>query len=410
MMNFNKKPVLILIVIIPVILLGATIFLLFENENKSTPISSYSSDSTNVVDSLNDNEVGISQNDIVFSHDEKISIAEEIVVTHIATPEVVKALYISSWVAGSSKYREPILKIIDETEINSLVIDIKDSTGKISFKIKDALIEELESAENRIRDIKQLTTLLHEKGIYIIGRISVFQDSYVANKKPEWAIKRISDGKVWKDKKGLSFLDPSSKEVIDYTITIAKASYELGFDEINFDYIRYPTDGNMKDINYQLNEGKTRADKMERFFVYLNSEMKKEKNIPLSADLFGLTTEAQDDMGIGQIWEKTIPHFDFICPMIYPSHYPKGYLGFSNPAEQPYKVIYNALKQAIIKTEAIGEDINKIRPWLQDFDLGASYTKDMIRAQIEATNDNGISSWMLWDPKNKYTPAGLLKG
>ena len=282
MMNFNKKPVLILIVIIPVILLGATIFLLFENENMSTPISSYSSDSTNVVDSLNNNEVGINQNDTVFSHDEKISIAEEIIVTHIATPEVVKALYISSWVAGSSKYREPILKIIDETEINSIVIDIKDSTGKISFKIKDALIEELEAAENRILDIKQLTTLLHEKGIYIIGRISVFQDSYVANKKPEWAIKRISDGKVWKDKKGLSFLDPSSKEVMDYTITIAKASYELGFDEINFDYIRFPTDGNMKDINYQLKEGKTRADKMESFFVYLNAEMKKVWADPVS--------------------------------------------------------------------------------------------------------------------------------
>ena len=113
-------------------------------------------------------------------------------------------------------------------------------------------------------------------------------------------------------------------------------------------------------------------------------------------------------MGIGQVWEKIIPHFDFICPMVYPSHYPAGHAGYKNPALYPYEVISRALQGANIKTKAIGENTDKIRPWLQDFDLGATYTKDLVRAQMKATYDNGLDSWMLWDPSNKYTPSALL--
>ena len=137
--------------------------------------------------------------------------------------------------------------------------------------------------------------------------------------------------------------------------------------------------------------------------------MKKDENIPISADLFGLTTEVNNDMGIGQVWEKALPHFDFLSPMVYPSHYPPGSSGYKNPALYPYEIVSKALASAVKKTNAVqGQSIAKIRPWLQDFDLGATYTKEMVRAQMKATYDNGLDSWMLWDPSNKYTPSALL--
>jgi len=328
-------------------------------------------------------------------------------VTHIKTPESVKALYMSGWVAGSDKFRDSLIKIVDETELNTVVIDIKDSTGRISFATDNPDIQKIGSSENRIKDVKALVALLHSKNIYVVGRISTFQDAYLTKLKPEWAIKKISDGGVWKDRKGLSFLDPTNKNVQQYILNVALYSYGVGFDEINLDYIRYPSDGNIKDINYNLAVGETRADNMEKFFKYFSSEIKKNENIPISADVFGLTTEAKDDMGIGQVWEKVIPYFDFVCPMVYPSHYPSGHAGYKNPALYPYEVINRALASAVVRSKAVNQDISKIRPWLQDFDMGATYTKELIKAEMKATYDNGLDSWMLWDPSNKYTPSAL---
>ena len=335
-------------------------------------------------------------------------VASNIPVTHIKTPEKVKAIYLSGWVAGSVDFRNSLIKMVDNTELNAVVIDIKDSTGRVSFATEDPVIQKIGSSENRIKNIKSLTALLHSKGIYIIGRISTFQDPYLTKLKPEWAIKKISNGEVWKDRKGLSFLDPTNKNVHNYVLSLALDSYKEGFDEINFDYIRYPSDGNMKDINYNLSAGKTRADNIEAFFKFISTEIKKVDNVPISGDLFGLTTETNDDMGIGQVWEKAIPYFDFLCPMVYPSHYPAGYGGYKNPAQYPYEVINKALVSAVVKTKSVNQSISKIRPWLQDFDLGAVYTKDLIRAEMKAVYDNGLSSWMLWDPSNKYTPQALL--
>ena len=335
------------------------------------------------------------------------SVINPMVVTHVSTPKQVKAVYISAWVAGSPKFRDSIIKIIDETEINAIVIDVKDSTGRVSFEMPNSLIKDSGSVEKRIANIRSLTDTLHKKNIYIIGRISVFQDPYMTKKNPSWSITKKSDGTVWKDRKGLSFLDPAKKEVHDYIVAIGKGAYDEGFDELNFDYIRYPSDGNMKDINYHLKEGETRSDNIEKFFKYLSLEIKKDANIPMSADLFGLTTEVNDDMGIGQVWEKALPYFDYLSPMVYPSHYPAGHAGYKNPSNYPYEVINRALASAVKKTTAAGFDISKIRPWLQDFDLGAVYTKEMVRAQIKAVYDNGLTSWMLWDPSNKYTPQAL---
>ncbi len=338
---------------------------------------------------------------------ENVPVIAPIVVTHINTPKELKAVYISSWVAGSAKFRDKVVDLIDKTELNAIVIDVKDSTGRISFHMDNPLLIKSGSIEKRIPNIRALTDMLHKKNIYIIGRVAVFQDPYMTKARPDLAITRKSDGGVWKDRKGLSFLDPANKEVYDYTATIAKSAYEEGFDEINFDYIRYPSDGNMKDINYHLKQGETRSDNIEKFFKYISTEIKKDKNIPMSADLFGLTTESLDDMGIGQVWEKALPYFDFLCPMVYPSHYPPGHAGFKNPSLHPYEVINEALLGAISKTEKVQGDKNKIRPWLQDFNLGAVYTKDLIQLEMKAVYDNKLKSWMLWDPANVYTPSAL---
>jgi hypothetical protein len=334
----------------------------------------------------------------------------EMPVIHIATPEFVKSIYISAWVAGSAKHMTRINDLLDTTELNAIVIDVKDSTGKVSFHTDNELINSLGASEKRIADVKGLIADLHKRNIYVIGRISVFQDPYMTKKKPEWAVKKKSDGTVWKDRKGLSFLDPANKDVWEYISTVAHTAYDVGFDEINFDYIRYPSDGNMKDINYSLSEGKTRASNIEDFFIYLHDDMKKDVDIPMSADLFGLTAVnvGNDDMGIGQIMEKALPHFDFIAPMVYPSHFAKDWNGYKNSAEHPYEVINITMKSAVSKSVALGLPASKIRPWLQDFSIGGTkYTKEMIQAQIKGTYDAGLNSWMLWDPKNIYTKEAL---
>ncbi len=333
-----------------------------------------------------------------------------IVVTHIKTPDPLKAVYISAWVAGSPNLRDKIINMIDTTEINAVVIDVKDSTGKISFPVDNPDLAKFGSTEKRIKNAKELVDMFHKKNIYVIGRVSVFQDPYMTGHKPEWAVTRKSDGKVWKDRKGLSFMDPSKQEVWDYNLAIIKDAYAQGFDELNLDYIRYPSDGNIKDINYHLVDGKTRADNIKSFFEYINREAKKDNPIVLSADLFGLvtvTTSATDDLGIGQILEHALLHFDYVAPMVYPSHYATGWHNFKNPAVHPYDVIKISMDSAVVKAKAINVPASKLRPWLQDFDMGAKYTPDMVRAQIKATNDAGLTSWMLWDPANTYTVSAL---
>jgi hypothetical protein len=332
-------------------------------------------------------------------------VSTEIPVVHIPMPASVRAVYVSGWVAGNKTLRNKIIKLVDETEINAVVIDIKDSTGKVSFHTDNPEIIAIGSSENRISDIRELITHLHEKNIYVIGRISVFQDPYLTHLKPEWAIHRKSNGNIWKDRKGLSFLDPTNTDVWNYITTLAIESYRIGFDEINFDYIRFPSDGNISDITYPSGT-LTRADHIENFFKHIDQVLRKEKSIPISADLFGMTTTANNDLGIGQVLERALPYFDAIAPMIYPSHYPKNFQGYTNPAAHPGSIISIAMKGGIAKAKVLEKPATVFRPWLQDFNMGATYGPTEIRAQIDALHELGIDSWMMWDPANTYTTGG----
>ncbi|MBI5140249.1 MAG: hypothetical protein HZA94_02280 [Candidatus Vogelbacteria bacterium] len=327
---------------------------------------------------------------------------------HIKTPESVKAIYMSSWVAGSPVYRKRLVDMIESTELNSVVIDVKDSTGKIAFEMEDPLVKSIGAFENRMPDARSFIKSLHEKNIYVIARIAVFQDPHVTKVQPEWAVRTKKTGAIWKDRNGLSWANMASREFWDYIVAIARESYKAGFDELNFDYVRFPSDGNMIDIAYPgFDEGMvTKAEQLRRFFEYLSENLRLTK-APLSVDLFGMTTTNTDDLNIGQVLENALPYFDYVAPMVYPSHYPPTFNGWKKLATVPYELIKFVMEEGVKRTIAASFSPNKLRPWLQDFDLGAIYTAPMVRDQIQATYDVGLNSWMLWDAGNKYTLSVL---
>jgi hypothetical protein len=330
----------------------------------------------------------------------------EFVVTHIPTPNPLKAVYMTSWAGGNEKFRKHLFDLIDNTEINAVVIDIKDYTGRISFPVSNPDLIRIGSVDNRIPDIKEFIGKLHDKGVYVIGRISSFQDSFLIDIYPESAVKN-KEGKIWKDYKGVKWLDPGSEQVWKYLVAIGREAHSVGFDELNFDYIRFPSDGDMENIVYPWSEGKARREVMKSFFVYLREQFAT-SSIPLSVDFFGLTTSASGDLGIGQNLTDALMYFDYVAPMVYPSHFAKGFIGIPKPAEKPYEVIRYSMDQAIIRTNTASTSPDKIRPWLQAFDLGAIYTPAMVRAQIQATNDSGLSSWMLWNAGSVYKKDALM--
>lgn len=372
------------------------------------------------------------------------------VVQHVPLPEQVKAIYMTACVAGTPSFRQQLIELVVETEINAIMIDIKDYSGTISFPpAGEAWQAAWEAAECGARDMRELIATLHDRGIFVIGRISVFQDPFYAPLHPELAVLRSDRQTVWRDGKGLAFIDVAAKPYWDHIIELAVESYTIGFDEINFDYVRYPSDGNMQDIYYPASiAGEYGADKqanLEAFFAYLHTAMSDESRFAAvrhentgrasstpwtSADLFGMTTTNFDDLSIGQVLDRAAPYFDFIAPMVYPSHYPPNYLGLGDPNDVPYEVVFHAMQSGVNRLlasttpmqgflhERIGTSTpavyrkptftaNTLRTWIQDFDYGGDYDAADVRAQIKASYDAGVQSWMIWAPSNIYTRAAL---
>jgi len=354
-------------------------------------------------------------------------------VKHAPKPDAVRAIYMSQCAAGSQPFRDELLAVANETEVNSIIIDIKDYTGTVSFPRKEGG-EVLLGKGCTVSDMKEFIELLHENDIYVIGRITVFQDPLYAKVHPELAVQSKSKDTPWTDHKGLSFIDVGAQPFWDYIVALAKESHSIGFDELNFDYIRYPSDGPMSDVQFNHSDYSNRAAELEEFFRYLSLKVKKADSsghVPiLSADLFGMTTTNHDDLTIGQVQERATPYFDYIAPMVYPSHYPSGFNGYANPNNNVYGVVKYSMDRAVERVMAttttiaslayqrIGtstpaiyrkpsRDPNVLRPWLQDFDYGGDYGPVEVRAQIQAAYDAGLNSWMLWAPSNHYTRGGL---
>jgi len=345
-------------------------------------------------------------------------------VLHVATPKPLKAIYMSQCAVGTPSLRNDLVKLVEDTELNAIVIDIKDYTGKIAFPTDNEKLAGSVSEACGARDMRSFVKRLHESGIYVIGRITVFQDPYYTSEHPELAV-QSSKGGVWEDNKGLAFVDVGSRPFWDYIVELGKISYELGFDELNFDYVRYPSDGPMSEAVFTQSGTYSKPEMLEQFFLYLSNELRPTGAV-LSADLFGMTATVESDMNIGQVLERAIPYFDGVYPMVYPSHYPSGFNGYSNANEHSYDIVNYAMETAVARVlatttridalayERIGTstparyakpayDKYLLRPWLQSFDYPVHYTPEMVAEQIKATYDAGLDSWLFWDAANKYT-------
>jgi hypothetical protein len=339
-------------------------------------------------------------------------------------PEVIKVIYATGWTAGSVQGLNRMIDLIKTTELNAIILDIKDYSGEMSYATELPKVEEY----GKGRDLKILRPnamikKLHDEGIYVIARQTIFQDPVLAKARPDLALMSSSTGKQWKDNKGVMWIDAAAQEAWDYNIEIAKDALARGFDEVNFDYIRFASDGNLDDIKYPFwDEKKLKRNVIKDFWRYLRKALPDAK---ISADLFGLVTLNYGDVGIGQNLDDAFHYFDAIAPMVYPSHYHKGFDGYQNPAAYPYEVVYKSMLEAnerlkhyminaenSTSTEYYLVKKPQLRPWLQDFDLGATYDAQKVRAQIDATYKAASSTevgWMLWDPTNKYTREALQK-
>jgi hypothetical protein len=326
------------------------------------------------------------------------------VVMHVSTPEPMKAIYMTACVAATPSWRESLKDFVKRTELNSIVIDVKDYSGSVSFE---------PGANCYVKDMQAFVDELHKQNIYAIGRVTVFQDPSYAKLHPELAIQSKSTGGVWKDNKGLAFIDVGAKPYWDYIVSLAKKSYDLGFDEINFDYVRYPSDGNLRDMNTTWTVGSsTKAEMVKNFFSYLHDQLLG-YGMKTSADLFGLVTTSNDDLGIGQVLTNALPFFDYIDPMVYPSHFAAGTDGFQSPAAHPYEIIKYSMGTGRAREEAYDLSLGlatstptKLRPWIQDFNLlGVPYGVPEVQAEMKATYDVGLTSWLSWDASNRYTQA-----
>lgn len=316
--------------------------------------------------------------------------------------QTVKALYLTAYSAGNSKKVDEIIKLIDETELNAVVIDIKDYSGKVLYNSRIKLVNDLKTKQNQIGDVAKLIRKFHSHDIYVIARQTVFQDPILAEKKSEWGIKSAS-GELWRDKLGLAWVDPTNKAVWSYNLAIAKEAIALGFDEINLDYVRFPSDGNLKDVVY-TNGNQPRYEVLRDFFKFMSVKLADEPAW-LSIDVFGFVMEKFTGMSIGQRLVDAVDYIDYICPMMYPSHYPVGHLGLDNPAEHPAEVFANGLKKGLpyFKNKRA-----QVRPWIQAFDMGAVY-KDgaRIREQIDEIEKHPNAGWLMWNAANRYSSAGL---
>ena len=314
----------------------------------------------------------------------------------VATPRQVHGIYSTSWIAGTSRIQE-IIRFMKQAKLNSIVIDMKDDTGTISFPATNPLAQEIGAGSHRIPKLRELVVQLRQAGIYPIARVVVFKDPLLARKHPEWAVKDVHGG-LWHDRKGMIWVDPNNRQVWKYNLQIALEAVAMGFSEVQFDYVRFLSDGKISDCVYPFSKGEPKADVIRNFLLYAKKELNA-KGIPLSADIFGLVLTMHDDLNLGQQLEKIASAVDYISPMVYPSHYPQGSFGYKDPDSYPYEVVLKAFQDGNNRLQGSQA---KFRPWLQDFDLGHHDGPEQLKAQIKALEANGIHDWLFWNPSNRY--------
>jgi hypothetical protein len=320
--------------------------------------------------------------------------------TLLLRPVSPKALYLSFWGIGSKTLRNNALELIDRTDLNALVIDVKGDHGTIPYPSQVALATEIGARKTTtVRDMREMLSSLRARGIYLIARIVVFKDDPLAKARPEFAVK-TSDGSQFKDREGLRWVDPTRREVWEYNLAIAEEAASLGFDEIQFDYVRFP---DRRGVVFGVANNEANRVAAISGFIAAARQRLTPYNVFLSADLFGYVAWNQNDTDIGQTLASVAPNVDYISLMLYPSGFQFGIPGYRNPVANPYETVHLTLKRASQRT---GLAPVHFRPWLQAFKDYAfdkrHFTKDEIKAQVRASEQFGSSGWMLWNPRNAY--------
>ncbi len=323
-------------------------------------------------------------------------------------PPVVRAVYANAWVFGGDRFFN-LVRLADTTEINALVIDVKDGTGFITYRSSVATAIDIgANGLIRARDVRDRLALLQEHGIHPIARIVVAKDPLLAEAKPDWAVRDV-DGGYWLDRLGDRWVDAYRDSVWLYAAEIAEEAVLLGFAEIQFDYIRFPDEpAELLDraIFPAKEPGQTRRGAVRANLTVLRDRVKA-MGVPFTVDVFGLTTSARTDLGIGQYWEDVSSLADVVLPMLYPSHYNRGAYGITFPNAEPYAVVSRALEDGLKRNENT-PNAARIRPYLQSFSIRwVRYTAVEVRAQIDAVHDVGLTDWVLWNASGRY-PAGAF--
>lgn len=321
---------------------------------------------------------------------------------------IVKGIYVTAHSAGGARM-ESLLKLLDDTELNSMVIDIKDDNGYITYPTTTPELLEIGTPKKYIRDISELMSTLKKHSIYPIARLVVFKDTVLALKQPELSFLK-PDGTVWKNGRGESFVNPYRKEVWDYNIAVAKEAAMLGFKEIQFDYVRFPEGFENKAASLTFNTTElSRVDAIAGFVEYAREQLEP-LGVRVSVDIFGYAASVPTAEGIGQDFVKISNNVHVISPMIYPSHYSTGWFKQKDPDLSPYETIKGAMTDTHKKLDPTGDSKPIIRPWIQDFTaswLGkghfTKYGKTEVEAQIKALNDTNVFEYLLWNAGNKYT-------
>ncbi len=321
--------------------------------------------------------------------------------------EHLHGVYVSAYVACTRSMMDEILEHISETNINAVVIDVKNDEGNIIIDMDSDLIDGLGTENVLVKDMPGLINELHEKGIYVIARCVAFRDPFMKDIKPEWMLKTM-DGAVYEDNKGFNWMDPCNQEARDYLIEVALGCKDAGFDEVQYDYVRFPTGITEDDLGYN---GYNRRKAIYEFVSDAHAALKSE-DMPLSLDVFGTVINSKVDRNIvGQEYSWLSMKCEYLSPMIYPSHYYEGTMGHDYPDLYPYDTIDAAMKYSDTELLTINPrgDIQQasVRPWLQGFT--ASYLKKYrkygvqeLKDQIKALKDNGVDSWIIWNPSCKY--------
>jgi hypothetical protein len=322
-----------------------------------------------------------------------------------ASVPVVRGLYVNRWAAQSPARMKSLIAIADSTEINGLVIDLKDEFG-LNYGSGDSTVRRNAGSAGAIPRLGALLDTLHAHRILPIARIVVFKDSVAARVNPDHTIRR-PDGGAWRDKEGLTWVNPYDRDIWEYNIRVAEEAVRLGFPEIQFDYIRFPEP--YASLPKQVfpgadpSLGKPKA--LAAFLVEACGRIR-QLGGRCTADIFGLVTTVPGALEIGQSWEALAPVTDVLLPMVYPSHYPRGAFGLDRPNAAPYEVIKTAIGRAFERNRALGlPAAEQVRPWLQAFSLGQPpYEAHHVREQIRGVYDAGYDGWVLWHPGTKYGP------